>query len=161
MAVLDMLRRADICSGLSDEELALVADISTMKDCGTGDIIFEEGSASDELYVIVNGEVDIIVGPDDYEANSGSTPLTIATLRRGQSFGEMALVSQGIRAATARCSQHDSSLMVIPRRHLMQLFEQYPTLGYKVMYNLAADLAEKIRMTDILIQERVTWSGMR
>jgi len=155
----EMLRRAELCRGLTDDELSLVSGITRSIKCMTGDVIFEEGSASDELYVILNGEVDIIIGSED--DGSGAGPITITTLRRGQSFGEMALISEGIRAATARCVQHDSSLLVIPRRELMQLFEQYPMLGYKVMYNLAADLATKIRATDILIHERVTWAGLR
>lgn len=162
MAVADILRRAAMCSGLTEEELELVSAITAHVEFGTGDIIFEEGSACDELYLIESGEIDILVGADDYE-NYTTNPdeIIITTLRRGQSFGEMALVSQGIRAATARCAQHESILLVIPRRQLMNLFDAYPRLGYKVMYNLAADLAGKIRATDIMIQERVTWAGLR
>ena len=161
MAVVDMLRQADVFHGLTDEELTSLAQISRTAEFSTGDVIFEGGSASDELYLIENGEVDIQVDPEEQSANSGSRPITITTLRRGQSFGEMALVSEGIRAATARCAQHDTILIVIPRDALLALFDQQPRLGYKMMYNLAADLAMKIRATDVMIQERVTWSEIR
>jgi CRP-like cAMP-binding protein len=141
--------------------LNLLSTIAGSIDCGTGDVIVQAGSASDELYLILNGEVDILIESEEYGRKSGSPPITITTLRRGQSFGEMALVSEGIRAATARCAQHDTSLIVFRRTELMQLFDQYPRLGYRMMYNLAADLAMKIRATDLRIQERVTWSDIR
>lgn len=160
MSVVEMLGRTVICRELSDEELGMLAGITHSYDCITGDVIFSEGSASDELYVILNGEVDIIVGSEETYGTSGHEPVTITTLRRGQSFGEMALVSEGIRAATARCAQHDTTLIVIPRRQLLLLFDENPRLGYKIMHNLAADLASKIRATDVLIQERATWSGI-
>ena len=155
-----MLGRTTICRELTDDELDMLASIAHTLDCVTGDIILSEGSASDELYVILNGEVDIVVGADEAYAGSDRQPVTITTLRRGQSFGEMALVSEGTRAATARCAQHETTLIVIPRRQLVQLFDEHPRLGYKIMRNLAADLASKIRATDVLIQERVTWSGV-
>jgi CRP-like cAMP-binding protein len=161
MAIIDVLRTANIFQDLDMEELRTVAEVGRLIECSTGDLIFEEGAASDELYVIASGEVDIQVDPGLYGETSTGGRITITTLRRGQSFGEMALVSEGIRAASARCAQHDSSLLVIPRQSLMALFDQYPRLGYKLMHNLAADLATKIRTTDLLIQERVTWTDLR
>jgi len=161
MAVVDMLRRAKVFNGLTDDEYTLLSNIATSIDCVTGDVIVEEGSASDDLYLILNGEVDIQIDQAASVQESGGGPITITTLRRGQSFGEMALVSEGIRAATVRCAQHDTNLIAFPRGQLMELFDQYPRLGYKMMYNLAADLATKVRAMDMLIQERVTWSDIR
>jgi hypothetical protein len=40
----------------------------------------------------------------------------------------------------------------------MLLCDTYPQLGYRLMRNLAADLAMKIRNTDLLIRERLTWT---
>lgn len=162
MANTRILQQAEIFNGLAPEDLDIILSISKSQDYNTGDIIFEEGSASDELYVIDSGEVDIEMLPSqigDFETHPRS--IIITTLRRGQSFGEMALVSDGIRAATARCAQHDTRLIVIPRVRLLEVFEQNPRLGLKLMHNLAADLATKIRATDLLIQERVSWSNIR
>jgi CRP-like cAMP-binding protein len=88
-------------------------------------------------------------------------PVTIATLRRGQSFGEVALVDQGLRSATARCAQHNTHLLLIPREKLMTLCDTYPQLGYRLMRNLAADLALKIRNTDLRIREELLYGGAR
>src|SRR5256885_16883248 len=89
---------------------------------------------------------------------SSGGPQTIATLRRGQSFGEVALVDEGRRSAAARCAQHDTHLVVIPRDKLMLLCDTYAPLGYHLMHNLAADLAMKIRNTDLQVREQLYWT---
>lgn len=163
MPIAAILKQTAIFSDLDPERIKALASIAYLRECNTGDMIFEEGSASDELYVIMNGEVDIQVDPSLSGLTGEGTvrPIKITTMRRAQSFGEMALVGQGIRSASAYCAQHDTTLIVIPRQELLQLCETDPQLGYRIMRNLAADLAAKIRTTDLLIQERVSWSGLR
>ena len=84
-------------------------------------------------------------------------PVTIATLREGQTFGEVALVDQGLRSASARCSEAETLLLKIPRDKLIRLCESYPELGYRIMRNMAADLAFKIRGSDLAIREQLLW----
>lgn len=75
----------------------------------------------------------------------------------GQSFGEVALVDEGLRSASARAAQKETRLLVIQRDKLIMLCETYPQLGYRLMYNLAADLAMKIRNTDLRIREQLLY----
>jgi CRP/FNR family transcriptional regulator, cyclic AMP receptor protein len=158
MPITTVLKQADIFYELSATQLELVASICEEKTYQTGDLIFGENTTGDELYVIANGEVEIQVDPSLVGADSTAGPQRIATLRRGQSFGEVALVDQGVRSAAARCSKHDTRLIVIPRDKLMLLCDTYPQLGYRLMRNLAADLAMKIRNTDLQIREQLTWT---
>ena len=51
--------------------------------------------------------------------------------------------------------------MVIPRDKLILLFDTYPQLGYRMMRNLAADLALKIRSTDLMIREELLYGQRR
>ena len=95
-----------------------------------------------------------LVGGDDVESPGMAT---IATLRRGQSFGEVALVDQGLRSATARCAADNTHLLILPRDRLIGLCDADPALGYRVMRNLAADLALKIRGTGLLIREELLY----
>lgn len=161
MSSITVLRQADIFYEMSDTQLELVASICQDRTFQTGDVIFEENSRSDELYVIANGEVEIQVNPDLIGGGALAGPQTIATLRRGQSFGEVALVDEGLRSASARCAQHDTHLVIIPRDKLMLLCDTYPQLGYRLMRNLAADLAMKIRNTDLQVREQLTWGRQR
>jgi CRP-like cAMP-binding protein len=158
MSVASTLSQADIFDELSTTQLELIGSITSERHYQAGDVIFEENTPGKEMYIIANGEVEIQVDPaliDD--ANTGGAH-TIAVLRRGQSFGEVSLVDEGLRSASARCSAHDTNLIVIPRDKLMLLCDTYPQLGYKLMRNLAADLAMKIRHTDLQVREQLTWA---
>jgi len=156
----NILRRADIFYDLTKPQLEMVAAVCSEITPKVGEIIFEENSAGDELYVIASGEVDILVDPALIQPASSeqpSRPLTIATLRRGQTFGEIALVDQGLRSASARCASRKARLLVVPRDRLTKLCDAYPDLGYYLMRNIAADLAFKIRGTDLMIREQLLW----
>jgi CRP/FNR family cyclic AMP-dependent transcriptional regulator len=156
----NILRQADTFYDLNQSQLEMVASICSEVAPKAGEIIFEENSAGDELYIIANGEVDILVSPALIQpAHTGqpARPLHIATIRRGQTFGEIALVDQGLRTASARCASKKARLLVIPRVRLVNMCETYPDLGYRLMRNIAAELAFKIRGTDLAIRERLLW----
>jgi CRP-like cAMP-binding protein len=158
-----ILRQADIFYAIDPEQLQRVAEACQERQFGAGEIIFKENSSSDELYVIARGEVEILVDPAlvSDRPDTPSRPTTIATLRRGQSFGEVALVDQGLRSATARSASADTRLLVIPRERLMSLCEADPLLGFRLMHNLAADLALKIRNTDLRVREQLLYGEQR
>jgi CRP-like cAMP-binding protein len=79
--------------------------------------------------------------------------VVLTELRQGQVVGEVALVDQGVRSATIRVSRDDTLLLRLRRDQLMRLCETYPVLGYKLMRNLASELATKIRNTDWLVRQ--------
>jgi CRP-like cAMP-binding protein len=120
-------------------------------------LIAYQGWIEDDFYIIAEGEVEIILDPAlvSNQAGSSSKPQTVAHLHRGQSFGEVALVDQGLRSATALSASKTTRLLVIPRLELMLLFEKLPQLGYHMMRNLAADLAMKLRGTDFQIRDQL------
>src|SRR4030067_188961 len=148
------LQQADIFYQLTSAHLEKISGIIGEKTFSTGVVIFWEGTHSDELYVIAQGEVDILINPSlvSDRPEQDQEPVTIATLRRGQSFGEIALIDRGIRSASARAAQPNTRLLVIPSDHLLALCDAEPSLGYRLMRNLAADLALKIRNTDLSIR---------
>lgn len=154
---LNYLKQTDIFVLLTNTQLEMIADICQEQVFHLNEVIFPEGSESDELYIIIQGEVDILVDPALVSdiPNHPQDISTIAKLRRGQSFGEIALVDRGLRSATARAAQNNTRLLVIPRVKLMQICEEYPQLGYRLMKNLAADLAFKLRSTDLRIREEI------
>lgn len=150
---INILKQADIFYGMSPTQLELIDSYCQDKSFAAGEVIFPEGANSNELYIIVQGEVEILVNPalvsDQPEERES---VAIATLRSGQSFGEIALVDQGLRSASAMAKQN-TRLLVLPREQLIRLCEAYPQLGYRLMYNLAADLALKMRSTDLRIRQ--------
>lgn len=157
MSFIPQLKQTDVFYEMTPTQLELIASICTERIYNAGDIVFEENTTGSELYIIAKGEVEIQVDPALVQPTDKTGAQTIATLRRGQSFGEVALVDEGVRSARARCSQDDSHLIVIPRDKLMLLCDTYPNLGYRLMRNLAADLAMKIRNTDLQVREYMMW----
>jgi CRP/FNR family cyclic AMP-dependent transcriptional regulator len=154
--LVNFLKQSDIFYQLTPTQLELIANLCQEVVFNSGDVIFQENSGSKELYVIAQGEIDILInrtGNADFEKKETA----VARLRRGQSFGEVALVDEGLRSATARATQKETRLLVIQRDKLIMLCETYPQLGYRLMYNLAADLAMKIRNTDLRIREQLLY----
>ena len=161
MSIVNYLKQSDIFYQFTPTQLEMVANLCQEVIFQAGEIIFKENSDSKELYVIVQGEVEILINPSTVSSSSKNknTDSVIATLRRGQSFGEVALVDEGLRSASACAVQKETRLLVISRDKLIMLCETYPQLGYRLMYNLAADLAMKIRNTDLRIREQLLYKS--
>ncbi|MFN8383320.1 MAG: cyclic nucleotide-binding domain-containing protein [Anaerolineales bacterium] len=154
--IVNFLKQSDIFYQFTPTQLELVGNLCQEVVYNSDEIIFTENSSSKELYVIMQGEVDILINRST-TGDVEKKETAVARLRRGQSFGEVALVDEGLRSASARASQKDTRLLVIQRDKLIMLCETYPQLGYRLMHNLAADLAMKIRNTDLRIREQLLY----
>ena len=91
---LDMLRGVDLFSVLSEEEMNEIAERLQYAPFARGDAITKQGNIPHWLYIVAFGEVEV-----RYEPPHGA-PQTISTLRAGQFFGEMALLTGEARTAT-------------------------------------------------------------
>lgn len=160
MQRLNLLRQADIFYELPQEHLEKLAAVCREVTCQEiGEVIVQENTPSDELYIIVKGMVDIVLDPGilGVEMPEGSGPSPITTLRPGQTFGEIGLVDRGLRSASARAAAKQTQLLAISRDDLLGLCREDYQLGYLLMRNIAADLAFKIRNTDLIVREQLLW----
>jgi CRP/FNR family cyclic AMP-dependent transcriptional regulator len=157
----NILRQADIFYELTSTQIEMIASISTQRTYAEGTIVSEENQPSTNLFVIADGEVEIQIDAKLIGKSTDEGPKTIAVLRRGQSFGEVALVDQGLTSARARCAKPETRLVIIPHSRLLKLCDSFPDMGYRLMRNLAADLAIKIRNTDLQMREYITWGTRR
>jgi CRP-like cAMP-binding protein len=143
-----LLEKVDIFDELSKDRLERISSICIEHRYDRGELVFEQNAKSDGLYIILSGEIDIQV-----QSSPDAAPLTVARLQRGQSFGEVALVDEGIRTATARSASADARLLTLRRADLMELCREDFELGFILMRNLAADLALKMRQTDLRMRQ--------
>lgn len=156
--LLSVISQVDLFHGISRQRLLRVLHICREVIYELGDLIVEEHMSGDDLFVIIEGSVDILIDPGLLE--SGATkpqPMVIATLWPGQTFGEIGLVDQGMRSASARAASPLTRLQAIRREKLLELCEQDHIFGYQVMKNIAGDLAYKIRNTDLVLRQRILW----
>jgi CRP-like cAMP-binding protein len=93
-----------------------------------GDIIMAEGSRGREMYVVGEGEVDIRVGSR-----------TVETVGSGRFFGEMALIDDSPRSATA-IAKTEVKLIPISRERFMFLVQNTPFFAIEVMQVLVSRL---------------------
>ncbi|HSH04673.1 MAG TPA: cyclic nucleotide-binding domain-containing protein [Anaerolineae bacterium] len=147
------LAMTEMFENLSNSQLELVAALCTRVELQAGQTLFEENDDSNELYIIIRGTIEILINPGLVGLAQGLPPARITYLHQGQVLGEVALVDQGLRSATVRAVQNRTELLVLQRDRLMSLCETYPQLGFQLMRNLAADLALKIRNTDLAIRQ--------
>ncbi len=91
---LELLRQVDLFSVLSQDEMNELAERLQYAPFARGDVITKQGNIAHWLYVIMFGEVDVRYEPPN------AAPQTVSTLRAGQFFGEMALLTGDARSAT-------------------------------------------------------------
>ncbi len=109
------------------------------------DLIFAEGSPGDCAYMIDKGEVAIISGKDIHGKHK-----VLAKLHKDAIFGEMSLIDEEVRTATAFVLE-DCQLSVITPKTLHYLIENEPlTLG-----PLLGVLSQRLRQTTKLLKDKL------
>ncbi len=155
----NFLIETDLFYNLNSSQLKLIESLCEELEFKKGETIFSENTREGELYLVEQGLVEILVNPDLVAPShkKSNQPSPIALLRRGQSFGEIALVDEGIRSASAIAQEDNTRLLKITRTKFLELCKSNPELGYLVMYNLSVDLARKIRNADLQIREALLY----
>jgi CRP/FNR family transcriptional regulator, cyclic AMP receptor protein len=97
------------------------------------DVIFEEGSTGRELYVVLEGSIDIV-------KDNGGSRTTIVTLGKGEFFGEMAVIDGSARSATAIAAAPNTKVMRINHARFVYLVSQQPAFALMIMDALSKRL---------------------
>jgi CRP-like cAMP-binding protein len=153
--VIDNLRRAEIFSGLIDDELLKIAELCKAVRVGAGKPVFNEGDGGDELYIIHEGSVRVMINAR--KADGSFAPSTINMLYQGQCFGEMILLNSAARSATVVATV-PTTLIMIREIDFRSLCDANPRIGYVVIRNLAQDLAYKLRSANLLLRGNIRLS---
>lgn len=102
---------------------------------GKDEVVFEQGSPGRDMYVVLSGTVTL------YQANKVQPLIPVATLQAGDMFGEMTLITESPRSATARATAPDTQLIRIDQARFVYLTSQQPAFALSVMRVLAQRLA--------------------
>ncbi|MCD6335437.1 MAG: cyclic nucleotide-binding domain-containing protein [Candidatus Latescibacteria bacterium] len=141
----DILKSIPIFSGLSGSELKKVEQIVHLRNYRDQEVIFRQNEPGVGMYVIRSGEVDIV-----YDWGKPSAR-TLAHLETGDFFGEMALLDETPRSASA-VAMEPSELIGFFRPDLLDLIERNPRLGVKIILPLSKLLGERLRRTNEKLQ---------
>jgi CRP/FNR family cyclic AMP-dependent transcriptional regulator len=108
-----------------------------------GDVLFHEGELGEEMYVIQSGSVEIT-------KRTGDVDVPIATLGRGEFLGEMAILNDKPRTATAR-AQDEVRCLVLDARTLETMIKNNSEIALRLIKKLASRLDAADSLVQILL----------
>jgi CRP/FNR family cyclic AMP-dependent transcriptional regulator len=100
------------------------------------EVIFEEGSTGTEMYLINTGKVLLSVRQNETQR------VPLAVLNPGDFFGEMALVDDSPRSATASAVEDDTELIIMDRARFLFMVRQQPEFALSLMHTLCQRLRD-------------------
>ena len=137
--VKELLKQVSLFRGLNNDQLDQVAQITQSESYEADDMIFEQDTAGDKMYIIQSGQVEVRVNDHTGMLNS------VLIMGEGQIFGEMALLDHGTRSASVRTLRTGATVYTLSGDDFRALCQQDTALGYVMMRNIALDLSFKIR----------------
>ena len=133
----EVLRTVPLFRDLPQEALRAIARRLLVRHVPAGEVVFAEGSTGDALYVVESGEVQIVTG-------AGAGTKVLATLRTGEYFGEMALLTGKSRSTGARAVR-DTNLWMLYRTDFEELLVRHPSISLALNRALSERLLEADR----------------
>ncbi len=141
---IQFLKTVPFFDQLSNRQLKSVSDIIFERTYETNESIFEEGQPGAALFLILDGKIAI-------EICRETSTTCLAVLDRGAFFGEMALLDETPRSATARALERTRTLALY-RNDLNELVHRDAKTACQIYRSLAGMIGDRLRLTNELVQ---------
>jgi CRP/FNR family cyclic AMP-dependent transcriptional regulator len=112
---------------------------------GASEIIFEEGSAGAEMFIVYSGRVQLTTNAPGHE-------VVLGEVGSGDFFGEMSLVDLSPRTATAKAVEDDTRLVAIDQAKFLYMVGQQPAFALTIMHALCRRIRERWALYDGLLK---------
>lgn len=142
----EILQNIPLFRDLSPKELKILERVVHNRTYQAGESVFVETEPGAGMYVIRSGRVDIVLKHKDEH------PLLLAELEVGDFFGEMALLGDTSRSATA-VARERSELIGFFHPDLVEILNVHPGMGAKISFGLAKTLADRLRYTNTQLRD--------
>jgi len=140
------LREVGLFGALSDEMLASLAQSLPAERFSAGDVVFREGAPAHCLYVLLEGEVEVV------KRSRASHEHRVAVLGPNDCFGEMSLIDMQPRSATVRAIA-PSRVLRVNSDDFDRLYRQDVKAYALVALNIARDLSRRLRVADGILAD--------
>ncbi len=100
-----------------------------------GEVIIREGETGDCMYVVEDGQVEVVVNRNGEEVRLG-------LLGAGELFGEMALFENEVRTATVR-SLGEARVLSVDRKNFMRRIHEDPSVAYRLVKLLSSRVRDR------------------
>jgi CRP/FNR family transcriptional regulator, cyclic AMP receptor protein len=122
-----------IFSSLSEEELSELAALAVPRNWEAGEVVFREGDRGETCFVIQTGAVRVLRG------SPGGRSITLAEMRDGDMFGELAIFDGEERSATVEAIEETSAVALLAS-DVRRLLLSHPDTAVKMLSALARRL---------------------
>src|SRR5437870_2213457 len=139
------LSRVSLFKRLEPHELEHLAEEVDQVQFKAGEVIFNEHDRGDALYVVDEGSVRIWVMDEDVK------PVTLAELKPGEFFGELAVLDRGARSTNATAII-DTELHRLSSDDFEQFLLKHPDVAIDVI----CEIGSRMRQTNVLVSQRAT-----
>lgn len=143
--ILKTLRLVPLFADMNNGELREFEKLIHRRAFKASETIFWEGEPGVGMYIIQRGTVVI------FKHAPGEGREELATLRSGEFFGELALLDETPRSATA-VAKEPSDIIGLFRPDLFELLERKPRLGNKFLFQLATIVGDRLKNTNVEMQ---------
>lgn len=143
MGIEAILKKSILFENMTDDELSRISGIWGIpegKIYRKSSVICKRGELGDSLYLIHSGKVRISIPTEEEE-------IVLAELGPAKFFGEISLIDEGKRSATA-VAVEDCKIVIITRSLLKKLLETEPQIGIKFLLSLSNVFCKRIRVLD-------------
>ena len=134
----EILQNIPLFHDLSPKELRTLEKVVHIRTYEAGEPVFVETEPGAGMYVIRSGRIDIVL---NYKMDNR---LILSELEPGDFFGEMALLGDSSRSATALARER-SELIGFFHPDLIEIINLHPGMGAKISIGLAKTLADRLR----------------
>jgi CRP-like cAMP-binding protein len=138
----ETLRKMPFFAGLPTARLKLIAYTAEVVEFAPGETIVRQGDPADAVYILAEGEADVLLQDDD------GHQIVLATMGRHSLFGETAVISKGRRTATVRARDRVVTFK-ISAEVFLDLVRQSPEISMQVM----TVLAQRLESTSARLQQ--------
>ncbi|HUP77573.1 MAG TPA: cyclic nucleotide-binding domain-containing protein, partial [Pirellula sp.] len=141
------LEQHDLVRNLAKLERETLTTLLTRREFSKGETLAIEGEPGDRMWLIVKGSVDVLLQNVEHHVKR-----RIASLAAGTTVGEMALVENSNRSATIVAAE-DVICWELDRNSYHVIMKSYPEIGTRLLTNLIAEMAHRIRITSDQLRE--------
>ena len=140
-SAVELLKSVALFSDLEEAELERFSHVAVPRSFPAGTRVFHEGDNSDACYIVKEGTFRVT------REHSDGRAITLATLGRGEIFGELAMLDGDKRSASAEALT-DGELLALPAGDVRSLLARHPEIALKLVAGLVRRLrAANVRLT--------------
>jgi phosphoserine phosphatase RsbU/P len=144
----NLLSRIPFFTDLPDNDLEKLLSELEVVNLKSGEILFHEGERGEHLYIVVSGELEILMGPGQ------ENELILNMIQAGEYIGEMSLIQpDGLRTTSAR-AHGEVVLLSMSRSKFRELLSQHPELAKSMISVLSQRLVNTNVQTVRVLTEK-------